>query len=217
MHLSKEFQNFLRLFVRIENCKTIEPLAQIPNNDKQCFKVLGLILDERLSLKYHVKYLISKINKSLFFLSCVRNTLNAEAKKLLYFAHVHSHLIYCLPIFTLLYKTDMNTLCRIERKSIRIVYCNVSQRFSSSGLFHDLGILPLNILLEKEIMKIMQGIHSYRKPREIVDFFNITHVSHHYNFRETLAFQIPLIKSARLSSLPIYYVPFVFNQFPENF
>ena len=111
----------------------------------------------------------------------------------------------------------MNTLCRIERKSIRIVYCNVSQRYSSSGLFHDLGILPLNILLEKEIMKIMQGIHSYRKPREIVDFFNITHVSHHYNFRETLAFQIPLIKSARLSSLPIYYVPFVFNHFPENF
>ena len=111
----------------------------------------------------------------------------------------------------------MNTLCRIERKSIRIVYCNVSQRYSSSGLFHDLGILPLNILLEKEIMKIMQGIHSYRKPREIVDFFNITHVSHQYNFRETLAFQIPLIRSIRLSSSPIYYFPFVFNHFPENF
>ena len=67
------------------------------------------------------------------------------------------------------------------------------------------------------MMKIMQGIHSYRKPREIVDFFNITHVSHQYNFRETLAFQIPLIRSIRLSSSPIYYFPFVFNHFPENF
>ena len=76
---------------------------------------------------------------------------------------------------------------------------------------------PLNILLEKEIMKIMQGIHSYRKPREIVDFFNITYVSHQYNFRETLAFQIPLIKSIRLSSSPIFTFPFVFNHFPEHF
>ena len=82
----------------------------------------------------------------------------------------------------------MNTLCRIQRKSIRMVY-NVNQRYSCAELFHDLGILPLNILLEKEIMKIMQGIHSYRKPREIADFFNITHVSHQYNFRETLAFK----------------------------
>ena len=48
--------------------------------------------------------------------------------------------------------------------------CNVSQRYSSAELFHDIGILPLNFLIEKKIMKIMQGIHSYRKPREIVDF-----------------------------------------------
>ena len=205
-----------RLNLFFDTFGNLQPIEQIPNDDKQCVKVLGLILDERLSLKYHVKYLISKINKSLFFLSRVRNTLNAEAKKLLYFAHVHSHLIYCLPLFTLLYKTDMNTLCRIQRKSIRMVY-NVNQRYSCAELFHDLGILPLNILLEKEIMKIMQGIHSYRKPRDIVDFFNITYVNHQYNFRETLAFQIPLIKSIRLSSSPIFTFPFVFNHFPENF
>ena len=50
--------------------------AQIPNDEKQCNKVLSLILDERSSLKYQVKYLISKINnKSLSSLSCVRNLL----------------------------------------------------------------------------------------------------------------------------------------------
>ena len=35
---------------------TVQPIAQIPNDEKQCNKVLSLILCERSSLKYQVKY-----------------------------------------------------------------------------------------------------------------------------------------------------------------
>ena len=101
--------------------------------------MLSSILDERSSLKYQLKYLFSKINKSLSSLSRVRNTFNAEEKKLLYFAQCMSTgLVVNSHLTALLYKTDMNTLFRIQRKLIRMVY-NVSERYSIY-IFHDLRI-----------------------------------------------------------------------------
>ena len=191
-------------------------LDQIPNDSQSIVKLLGLFIDEKLTLKSHVQAVLKKVNKSLFFLSRVRNTLNSDAKKLLYFAHVHSHLIYCLPLLTLLYKTDLNQLCRIQRKAIRVVF-NLKQRTSCMNYFHELGTFPLDVLLEKEILKTMQSVHSYSKPKEIAHFFKYKHVTHPYNFRENLVFDIPLIRSVRLSCSPIFSFPFTFNHFPENF
>ena len=64
---------------------------------------------------------------------------------------------------------------------------------------------------------LKQSVHSYRKPIEIAHFFNYKHITHPYNFRENLVFDIPLIRSVRLSCSPIFSFPFTFNHFPENF
>ena len=156
------------------------------------------------------------MNKSLFFISRVRRTITLEARKLLYFSYVHSTLIYCLPLFTLLFKTDMNALCQLQRKAIRIVY-NVKQHTSSGELFHDLGTLPLDLLLEKRILLTMHLIHSYKKPKEIIHYFPLKSFNHDYDIRLNETFLVPFIKSNKLCRSPIFAFPILFNKFSHEF
>ena len=52
---------------------------------------------------------------------------------------------------------------------------------------------------------------------EEVEYFDNKYVEHAYSLRDTLTFHIPLIKSVRLASAPIFSFPFIFNHFPEPF
>ena len=68
------------------------------------------------------------------------------------------------------------------------------------------------------IMKTMQNLFSYGKPNDIKDLFEQRkcHFDSHF-LRHTIKFQIPLVKSIRLSSSPIYAFPSVYNNFPYEF
>ena len=214
---SPNLSNSPRLDIHFQSNHECIKIKQIPNEENVSARSLGIYLDERLTLKQYVTEITKKVNQSLFFISRVKYFLNMDAKKLLYFSLVHSKLTYCLPLLSLLRKTDMDSLLRLQRKAIKILY-GVSQRSSSTKLFHDLGTFPLDILLEKEIIQTMQNIYSYRKPKDLVGYFDVR-CDHEniYFLRATIRFEIPLIRSIRLSSSPIYYFATVYNRFPGEF
>ncbi len=62
------------------------------------FKLLGVLLDEYLTFDDHISNLCSKIAKSLFCINRVKNFVNMETRKTLYFAMIHSHLVYCINV-----------------------------------------------------------------------------------------------------------------------
>ena len=62
------------------------------NKECRAYKLLGIFLDEHLSLDFHVKHLASKLNKSLYCIRAAKNNLNAKGLRSLYFALIHSHL-----------------------------------------------------------------------------------------------------------------------------
>jgi hypothetical protein len=206
-----------RLQISLQQKDGLVNIEQIPNDRNESARSLGVYLDERLTLKSHIKKVKSKISSSMFFLSSVKNILTLDARKSLYFALIHSRLIYCLPLLTLLNKTDMESLCTLQRKALRIVY-NLKPRSSSIPLFHDIGTYPLDTLLEKKVIEIMQSIHSSYKYKDIREFFEEKHNDFDMHFlRQRVRFQIPLVRSIRLSSSPIYSLPSIYNNFPHDF
>jgi hypothetical protein len=72
------------------------------------FKLLGVLLDEYLSFDDHIDNLCAKISKSLFCINRVKNFVNLDTKKTLYFAMVHSHLSYCLTVYSCANSTSLN-------------------------------------------------------------------------------------------------------------
>ena len=135
---------------------------------------------------------------------------------MLYFSHIHSRLIYCLPLFTLLYKSDIMALCQLQRKAIRIAF-NAKRNENCIEFFHELGTLPVDLLLEKHIIKTMNLIYPHRKPQELLQYFPLKTLNHGHDIRQSETFFVPLIKSKRLSCAPIYAYPSIFNQFLPEF
>ena len=89
---------------------------------------------------------------------------------------------------------------------------------SSLQLFHDLGTYPLDVLLEREILKTMQSLYSYDKPRDLKMYFEQKTYDHEIHFlRHRVRFDVPLIKSTRLSCSPIFAFPNIYNSFPDDF
>ncbi len=85
-----------------QNHDIIIPLECCHNSheNKNCrqYKLLGIYLDECLSLDHHVDYECNKRNRSLYCIKQAKDNLSQQALKSLYYALVHSHLT-CCPIF----------------------------------------------------------------------------------------------------------------------
>ena len=62
----------------------------------------------------------------------------------------------------------------------------------------------------------MQNILSYGKPIDFKNFWEVL-IKDCYPLRNSRNFHIPLVKSVRVSHLPQFKFPEIFNHFPEEF
>ena len=117
-------------------------------------------------------------------------------------------------------KTDISKLEKLQRKALRIVY-NVNYRADTRSLFHDICTLPISDLIEREVLKIMHNIYSYKIPKEFASYWststNTCENGYSLRFRYIIRFELPLVKSIRVSQLPLFKFAEIFNNFPKEF
>ena len=110
----------------------VTPLLRIqsnhPDKSQQSYKLLGIWLDENLSLDHHTKKLCSKLTRALFFLRRAQNFLTDKALISLYYAIFHSHLLYCPIIFSGTAAKNIKRIQILQKKQ--------------SELFHEKKIWP---------------------------------------------------------------------------
>ena len=64
-------------------------ITQVPNNSAPSVSLLDFWIDEKFTLRDHFSKITNKISKSLFFISRVKWIIYLQARKLLYYAHIH--------------------------------------------------------------------------------------------------------------------------------
>jgi hypothetical protein len=104
--------NFFTFFVLCEDkYAMIYDIERIYNDGPtKNFKLLGVLTDEHLSFEDHINNLCTKISKSLFCTKRIKNFVNQDTKKTLYYAMIHSHLVYCINIYSCATDTCLNKL-----------------------------------------------------------------------------------------------------------
>ncbi len=68
-----------------------------PDNDCRAYKLLGIYLDEYLSLDSHTIHVVKKLSRSLYCIKQAKNIIPPNGLLSLYYALIHSHLTYCTP------------------------------------------------------------------------------------------------------------------------
>jgi hypothetical protein len=150
----------------------ITPLERICNDNPveqgRSYKLLGIYFDELFSFNFHVQYLCKKLSKSMFFLMRAKNFVCKKSLRLLYFAMLHSNLLYCIGTLSAMSQSNVKKIFTIQKKAIRTI-SNVKSNTHTRPLFENLQILPYPLLQKQFILTFMHSIeyeygpHTFRE------------------------------------------------------
>lgn len=125
-------------------------------------KFLGVTVDNRLSFDSHVTTLKKKVVSGTAALARCRYALPPEHKLKIYFAHIESHLAYCLPLYGINYMYRIAPLHVLQKRALRLVL-GIGYRDSVKEHYSKLGVLPMPLLVKYavclEIKRMILGVH----------------------------------------------------------
>ena len=103
-------------------------------------KFLGLIINDKLSWKGHIDYIIPKLSSACYVMRTVKPYVSQHTLKIIYFSYFHS-IMNCGLLFWGS-STESIKIFKLQKKMIRIMMGYKSNQ-SCRDLFVKLGILPL--------------------------------------------------------------------------
>ena len=126
---------------------------------KSFVKYLGILIDDKLNWKHQVKQICSKIARGSWTLYHIRNYVDKQTMKMVYYSLVYSHLQYCINSWGSASEATLHPLKIIQKRSIRII-TGSKYRAHAEPLFHQLQCLKLNDIYQLEMAKLMYRINN---------------------------------------------------------
>jgi Reverse transcriptase (RNA-dependent DNA polymerase) len=120
-------------------------INNVPIEQVNSYKYLGLVIDEQLKWKSHIKHIINKIAPITGVLWRTRHYTSLAMRRKIYFALIHSHLNYLVAIWGNTYKSHLKPLRTIQNKALKIVY-NYEWRKNTIELYAQTKILSITNL-----------------------------------------------------------------------
>ena len=138
--------------------------------------------------------------------------LTPEAKKILYFAQVHSHLTYCYSIWgNMIPPTSLNKIQKLQNKCL----VTISNKSATPQTYKEFRILPMKNLLKLENAKIGYKLVNNMLPPRLHELCytdaegkNLTR-PHKYNTRRANEPNVPKANNSRYGSSVLYQGPIV--------
>ena len=154
-----------------------KPKIQISGQEieiSDCVRYLGVNVDAKLIWTPHITSVANKIGQTLGALSKIRHQLTEPALKTIYYALIHSKLLYCQEVWATASKTAIQPLIVAQKKAVRLIV-GAPYRAHSQPIFNYLKIRPLGkeieyrrALLAYELVKspgtydiYLQNVHSH--------------------------------------------------------
>ena len=155
-------------------------------------KYLGVIIDNNLNWKLHIKQINLKLSKGIGVLYKLRHLVPKQSLKTLYSSFIQSHVLYGILNWGCAKKTTLEPLKRNLRKAVRVIdFANYTAH--SEPIFKRLKIFNFDKLYMLETAKMMFQINTDKTILE--GKFVKTKNLHKYNTRQSSSegFSLPSI------------------------
>jgi hypothetical protein len=173
-------------------------------------KFLGILIDPQLSFKFHIKSVTKKLSTSLYFLRNSKHILNEHARKSIYYATFHSHLIYGIQLWTCCSESLLKPIIQKQKMAIRIV-AGAKYNSHTEPLFKRLNILPFNMLSEYFKIQFMQQFTQKFLPIALENSWITNNIRRenqaHVVLRNDGILNIPFPRTSATSKLPLTSFP----------
>jgi len=218
--------NNINLYLENPNDQLLAKLERVKSEDKiPAIRFLGVFFDPNLNFNYHIQILTSKLAKTLYIMRNSKNFITKRSLRLIYFSLFHSHLIYCLPIWSCTSQNNLNKVFQLQKSAIRILD-NAKYNSHTEPLFKKHSILPLEKLIS---FFNLQFIFFYKTNKLPVSYNNMWEINPYVEEnmgREPELVQVQLRprgyfvhKYSRLATndkFPLYNLTRLWDNFPDQ-
>ena len=130
-------------------------------------KFLGVFLDDTLNWKHHIANMHSKLTANKHLIRVNKSLLTIDALRKIYFAHIHSHLSYCLITWgPMADKQLLNKLAKIQIECVKMIGTKLGLKTIDS-MYKKCGITPLTKMIQIESAKYGYGVTRKTVPSSI--------------------------------------------------
>ena len=147
-------------------------------------KFLGVYIDEKLNWNEHTKYLQLKLKSRSCLLNKGKYLLSAHAKKMVYFAQIHSNLLYSILMWgNMTQRSDLCKLQKLQNRCMQIMHPNMP----IECVYKNLGILTINEMLKLKNCKLWYKFYKGLLPAKLQNIMSVgsshetLNKSHNYN------------------------------------
>jgi hypothetical protein len=183
-----------------------------PTKEGKAYKLLGIYLDEHLTLNQHTDHIISKLTRSLYCIRQAKNIITSDGMKALYFALIHSHLTYCASLMSLLSAKNVNKIKKIQKKAIRLMD-NSSYNAHTNPIFLKHLVLPYELLIKQSQLMFMHAVHYKYAPSSFSNTWQTNaERAPHLNLRNASDYFIVHPRTETFKKSTLYALPQAWNE-----
>jgi hypothetical protein len=182
----------------------------------QSFKLLGVYLEEHLTLNRHTDHVTAKLSKALYLINRVKHFVSCNSLRKLYFSLFHSHLLYCINILSCTSQTNINRITTLQKKAIRII-SKADFNAHTPPLFLENKVLLFDKLIKLKRLLFMHSIAYEYAPSTFNNTWirnNARNVGH--DLRNQDFFTLPAVRIESFRKFPLYALANEWNNLGDN-
>ena len=139
-------------------------------DEVQKTKFLGIVIDNKLTWKWHIDHIAGKISRGIGMIIKARQYLNKSGLMSLYYSFIYPYLTYCNHIWGATYKTRLKRLVMLQNKAVRIL-SHAGNRTSSDPLYKKLDIMKVENINTYLIGRFMFCVSIHKVPQSFRTLF----------------------------------------------
>ena len=151
-----------RLTLRLHHTKLFESSK---------IKYLGLILDNKLSWKYHIAELSKKLGRAVGMLYKIRQFCPTSVLRSLYFSLFNSHLAYGLVVWGNANRSLINKVKSLQNRALRCIDPSIEGQDNINYIHQNLNILTIDHQLEVQLSSLMWDYDNNTLPESLKTHF----------------------------------------------
>lgn len=145
-------------------------------------KFLGLFLDPNLEWTAHIRQLETKLSRSLYMINSVKEQLDKDHLKILYYSTVYSHLNYGILHWSATFDQNKKKLDVMQNKCIRTV-TKSKYNETINPLLLTLKTLKIEEIADFEMLKFVYDFVDQKLPSPLLNIYNQNFDVHDHDTR----------------------------------
>ena len=175
-------------FMLFKGNKTAHYFPKISVDNKyitqvNCTKCLGIVIDDKLIWKHHMKYISKKIARGIGILWKICPNVNQSTLKNLCYTFFYYYITYCIHAWGNACKCYLKIIITLQKEIVRII-AYVKYNSTTKHLYQYLKFLPFEHFHNLSIDIFMYKYVSHKLPCIFKDWFTYNHEIHSYNTRQ---------------------------------